>query len=144
MALEYKEIKPNTSNDTDKDQEKPKRKNIIKRVQGYLNKNYEIRINILTMELEYRILKQERFKTLDDRQLNTIWLDLHNKGIKCADTTLMKILNSNYTKTYHPIRDYFKSLPKPDDKDYIQELANTITIADIEIDNNKLADLRYD
>ncbi len=146
MQLEHKDIRPNYSieEDLDKDQGKKKTKTTINQIQDYLDEHYELRINVLTMELEYREIKEARFKILDDRQLNTIWMDIQNKGIKCTDSTLMKILNSNYTKSYHPIKDYFKSLPEPDGIDYIKQLADTITIADIEIDDIKLKDLWYD
>ncbi len=143
MKLEHKEIRPKNINDLENNQEKKENKTIIHKIQDYLDVNYELRINVLTMELEYRSIKQLRFKTLDDRQLNTIWMDIQNSGIKCTDSTLMKILNSNYTKSFHPIKDYFKGLPEPDGKDYIQELADTITIEDIEIDDIKLKDLWY-
>ncbi|WP_062055872.1 hypothetical protein [Aquimarina longa] len=136
MQLEHKEIRPNI--------DEKKNQTTINQVQNYLDEHYELRINVLTMELEYKAIKQVRFKTLDDRQLNTIWMDIQNEGIKCTDSTLMKILNSNYTKSYHPIKDYFNNLPKPDDKDYIKELADTICISDIEIDDIRLSDLWYD
>ncbi|GAA4276297.1 VapE domain-containing protein [Aquimarina mytili] len=145
MLLDHKDIRPNHSiEDLSEKPDEKKQKTIITRVQDYLDEHYELRINVLTMELEYREIKQVRFRTLDDRQLNTIWLDLQNKGIKCTDSTLMKILNSNYTKSYHPIQEYFYNLPEYDGKDYIRELADTITIADIEIDDITLKDLWYD
>ncbi|WP_438712327.1 VapE domain-containing protein [Aquimarina muelleri] len=146
MQLEYKEIKPNHSIDdlTQGKEDKNNSKTTITKIQDYLDEYYELRINVLTMELEYMGIKDARFRTLDDRQLNTIWMDIQNKGIKCTDSTLMKILNSNYTKSYHPIKDYFANLPEPDGKDYIKELSDTIIISDIEIDDIKLSDLWYD
>ena len=142
MKLEHKEIRPNFN--TDETTGKNEKKNLITQVQDYLDEHFKLRINVLTMELEYCPVKKVQFKTLDDRQLNTIWLDLQNEGIRCTDNTLMKILNSNYTKSYHPIKEYFNALPKHDGTDYIKQLADTVTIADIEIDDGSLKDLWYD
>ncbi len=64
-------------------------------------------------------------------------------GYKCADTSLMKILNSKLTKAYNPLKNYFNNLPVYDGKtDYIKELAATITIKDIVVDDVALTELR--
>lgn len=139
--LIHKEVKPDFN--IEDETQKPVKKTLINKIKDYLEAHYDIRINVLTMELEYREIGQEKFCILDDRQLNTIWMDIQNEGIKCTDSTLLKILNSNYTQTYHPIKDYFDDLSEWHDKDYIKELADTIAIADIEIDDIKLNDLWY-
>ncbi|UZO79759.1 virulence-associated E family protein [Aquimarina sp. ERC-38] len=147
MPLEFEDIRPEgqkwaivDETDTDsttvekegkKQTRKPKKSNVVQ-VQEYLNAYYDIRINELTFELEYREKGATTFRNLEDRQLNTIWLDLQNEGIKCTDSTLIKILNSNYTELYHPLKEYFKALPKWDGKDYIKELSKTITIEALE------------
>lgn len=139
--LEHQEIKPAVNHESD---DATANKNFITKIEEYLNKHYKFRINVLTMEIEFCSIKKNKFKVLEDRTLNSIWLDLQKNGVRCSDSTLMKILNSDFTNLYHPIKEYFKNLPKYDGKDYIKQLAETITISDIEIDDIKLKELWYD
>jgi len=141
MNLEHKEIRPLDNNEF---KDKIENNNFITKIQDYLNEHYIFRINALTMEIEYSFQNERKFRVLEDRRLNTIWLGLQSKGIRCTDNTLMKILNSNFTKLHHPIKEYFNTLPPYNGQDYIKQLAETITISDIEIDDIKLKDLWYD
>lgn len=121
--------------------EKRKRTNYITDIQDYLKENYEMRFNSMTLTLEFRKNQEADFKTLDDRVLNTIWIDLQMEGIKCSDKTLDKILRSEYTTSYHPLSSFFEKLPEYDGKDYIGMLADTIEISDISTDELRLPDL---
>ncbi|TSE03521.1 VapE domain-containing protein [Aquimarina algiphila] len=144
MALEHKEIKKEEYSIEDLGtEEKPKsrRTNYITDIQEYLQENYQIRFNLLTLTLEFKKHKDKQFQTLDDRVLNTIWIDLQLEGLKCSDKTLDKILRSEYTKSYHPLKRYFKELPEHDDTDYIGMLADTIEITDLEAEELKLKEL---
>lgn len=132
MALKHKEIKKN---------EEPKRKNYIDELEDYLNLKFEFRRNTLTLELEIRNLEEKNFKTLDEAHLNSIWINLQKDGFKCSDSLLIKLLNSEFTSTYDPLRTYFDNLPAYDGKDYIDELVNTIIIQDIKVDGIELRTL---
>lgn len=150
MALEYKEIEGTDDQDKNSDdsysiedqsaEQKPKsrRTNYITDIQEYLQENYQMRFNLLTLTLEFKKNDSKKFQTLDDRVLNTIWIDLQLEGLKCSDKTLDKILKSEYTKAYHPLKKYFKGLPKHDHIDYIGRLADTIEITDLEAEDLKL------
>ncbi len=153
MALEYKEIEGTDDQYKNSDdsysiedqsaEQKPKsrRTNYITDIQDYLQENYQMRFNTLTLTLEFKKTKDKKFKTLDDRVLNTIWIDLQMEGLKCSDKTLDKILRSEYTKSYHPLQSYFEALPEHDGTDYIGMLADTIEITDLQAGDLKLTEL---
>jgi len=129
MALEHKDIGPNDDGSNSK-------KHYIKEFKEYLDLKYEFRRNTLTLEIEVRKLNKESFSILDEALLNSIWIDMQMDGYKCTDSILMKILNSKLTKAYNPLVNYFENLPEHNEQeDHIQQLANTITIKDIIIDD---------
>ncbi len=134
MALEHKEIKKQS-------EDKNEKKHFIKELKDYLDLRFEFRKNVLTMEVEIRALKSDKFILLEEDMLNSIWIDLQMDGYKCSDGLLLKILNSKLTPSYNPLQRYFDELPPYDGIDYIKQLADTITIKDIEVDGIHLAEL---
>lgn len=135
MTLQHKEIKKNDSDSSPK-------KHYIKEYKEYLDLKYEFRRNTLTLEIEVRKLGQNKYVVLDEALLNSIWIDMQMDGYKCADTLLMKILNSKLTEAYNPLLSYFENLPEYDgETDYIKELSETIKIKDIVIDDVELRKL---
>ncbi len=75
----------------------------------FLNDNYEILINSFDTSKSVIRSKKKQYNypiTIDD-----IALHLHSENIAHNDTILRKILRSpNYTKTYNPVTEYFKSI----------------------------------
>ena len=134
--LEHKEIKPSG----DKEEKKVKKHNLLE-IKDYLDLKYEFRKNELTHEIEYRLLDKNNFSLLDESQINSIWIDLQIDGYKCSDATLLKILNSKLTGQYNPLQNYFENLAPHDGKDYIGELAKTITISDVSVSGLNLKEL---
>ena len=135
MTLQHKEIKKNDGDSNPK-------KHYIKEYKEYLDLKYEFRRNTLTLEIEVRKLGQNKYVVLDEALLNSIWIDMQMDGYKCADTLLMKILNSKLTEAYNPLLSYFENLPEYDgETDYIKELSETIRIKDIVIDDVVLRNL---
>lgn len=135
MTLQHKEIKKN-------DGDAAPKKHYIKEYKEYLDLKYEFRRNTLTLEIEVRKLGQEKYVVLDEALLNSIWIDMQMDGYKCTDSLLMKILNSKLTEAYNPLLSYFENLPDYDgETDYIKELAGTIKVKDIVIDDVDLKEL---
>ncbi len=152
MALKFEEIKPeyNIVDETESknsESQKKKNKSTISKIFDYINEYYDLRFNVITLSLEYRDkrgkLAQKKFKEFDERKLNTIWIDLQEKGIKCPQKTLLNILNSEYTKSRNPIKEYFDQLQTWDGIDYIKQLSETIVISDTQIDDLNLKDFWY-
>lgn len=133
--LEHKEIKKNGRKN------KPAKKHLILEIKDYLELKYEIRRNVLALEIEYRPVEEDHFTVLDEAKINSIWIDLQLNGFKISDALLIKILNSDLFPGHHPIEDYVARLPAYDGNDYIKALAETITIADVQVADTHLRDL---
>ena len=134
--LEHREIRKQNNKSG-----KPVKKHLILEIKDYLELKYEFRRNVLALEIEYRSVDEKHFKVLDEAKINSIWIDLQLNGFKISDALLIKILNSDLFSEHHPIIDYIKQLPVHDGKDYIKELAGTIKIADVGVDDIRLQDL---
>ncbi|MBL4753347.1 MAG: hypothetical protein JKY52_07115, partial [Flavobacteriales bacterium] len=134
MTLQHKEIT--------KQEGKQPRKHYIKEIKEYLDLKFEFRRNVLTLEIEVREIDKMEFEVLDEAFLNSIWIDLQMDGYKCSDNLVFKILNSKLTDPYNPLQEYFKNLPMYDGKtDYIEQLAETISIKDIAVNDVHLKEL---
>ncbi|MCB0395858.1 MAG: hypothetical protein KDD36_04365 [Flavobacteriales bacterium] len=134
MTLQRKNIK--------KSGKKPKKKHTLLEIKDYLDFKYEFRRNQLTLEIEIRAIDKGDFVVLDEAYLNSLWIDLQLDGFKVSDTVLTKILNSKLTDEYNPLQIYFDKLPQYDGQtDYIGQLAETVTIADIKVGKVKLTEL---
>lgn len=77
-------------------------------------------VNVMTDELEY----------LDDYAFNTLWGEVLRIDMRLSKTILMGYLRSSSSKQFDPFKTYFSELPtwQPDDQDYIQLLADTISV----------------
>ncbi|RQP09238.1 MAG: virulence protein E [Parapedobacter sp.] len=100
----------------------------IAKVIQYFSENYEFRKNIVTNDLEYRELGNEKFRTVNE---NTLYIELRkDAGIKASLTDVMVFLGSDYIQQYDPFMDYFeqiKDVYSPNlHGDYIERLANHV------------------
>lgn len=134
MALEHKEIKKQDTNEQENE-------NYILKLKRYLDAHYEIRKNEITLEIEVRGIEEDDFATLNENLLNSIWIKATIAGYKCTLNLILTILNSDLTTFYHPLKSYFECLPVYDGHDYIQDLADTVNISNITIDDVELKSL---
>lgn len=121
-----------------------KRRHNLLEIKDYLTHKYDFRRNQLTLEIEVRSKEEdeEGFTLMDESFINSVWIDMQVDGFKVSDSTLLKILNSKLTPEYNPLANYFENLPEYDRAtDYIQQLADTIIIADISTDDVSLRNL---
>lgn len=97
-----------------------------------LELNYYFKYNEINNKLYFKSKFDEEmeFKEVKEYELNSILRTLKGFGeTKLSKKELAEILNSNFTPTFNPFIDYFHSLPQWEgNHDYIQELANTITV----------------
>jgi len=94
---------------------------------------YDFKYNEVNNKLYFKSKNQETFKTLDDYHLNSIIRDLRASGVtKIQKKDVAEILNSSFVKKINPFEEYFMNLGSwaEDQPDYIQELADTIEVAD--------------
>ena len=81
--------------------------------------------------MEYRRRKTdteqpEPFHILDEMMENSIWMEMNELGYSCTVKTIQNLIYSDFSSTYHPIREYLDSLPEWDGTDYIGILANSV------------------
>lgn len=67
------------------------------------------------------------FAAINDIWHNSLWCDLQQAGLPCHLRDVESAVLSDFTPSYHPFRDYFEGLPEWDGRDYIGELAETVT-----------------
>lgn len=111
--------------DTEEEEEKP---SFIDRLETFLNYRYSFRYNVVTGKLEYKASKATLWKPVTDFVENSILREIMKAKVKCNINTLRNLLRSDFCEQYDPFNDYFSILSNnEDERDYITELANTIT-----------------
>jgi len=103
--------------------------NLTEQVNRFLQNSYLFRYNLLTDETEYRPANaaDKTFVTIGKRELNTLGLEAHARGILCWDKDISRFLFSKHVPEYHPFLLYFEQLPVWDGIDRITRLAQRIS-----------------
>lgn len=103
----------------------PKKQLATIRLQEFLKRRYELRRNVVTNVLEYRVRDgfDFCFHELTKYDRNTIKHEAALEGIEAFDGEINGYIESNYTPRYNPIDEYIDYLPKWDGKDRIDQLA---------------------
>ena len=97
-------------------------------LEEFLHRRYMFRRNKVTEELEY----QEKFryvlswKPLTEAAKNDINNEAIREGIKVWPKDLERILVSEWTESYDPVREWLDSLPRWDGRDRLGELADRV------------------
>lgn len=100
-------------------------------IEQHISECYEARYNELLHIMEYRRRVSETeqpdpFRILDDRMENSIWMEMNELGYACNVKMIQNLIYSDFSSSYHPIREYFKELPEWDGTDYIRILADSV------------------
>jgi predicted P-loop ATPase len=101
--------------------------NIFDITERYLAERYDFRYNEIALEIEYKKLKSDNWKSINE---NSLYIELQKKGIKISINNLLAILRSEFVENFNPIKEYFLSLPKWDENLHIQKLASYVTTLD--------------
>ena len=88
-------------------------------IEQHISECYETRYNELLHIMEYRRRVSETeqpdpFRILDDRMENSIWMEMNELGYACNVKMIQNLIYSDFSSSYHPIREYFKELPEWD------------------------------
>ena len=101
---------------------------IFHQVENWLNNYYDIRFNEISLNIEIKEKHENEYNIFNE---NTIWLRLQKGGIKIPMNSLLAIIKSDFIQSYNPLKHYFKTLPKWDEKtDYIERFASYVTLVD--------------
>ena len=122
-----KQNSKNTDDEDDDDDEKP-RVTQIDKLENFLSGKYVFRHNIVSGKLEFQYFGKKKWNVMNDFIENSMLRECLKGRIKTNLSSLRNLLYSDFCELFNPFEDYFKNLPKYDEKtDYIFQLANTIT-----------------
>ena len=98
-------------------------------IHSYLTSNFELRYNLLTEQTEYRPIGGHLadFLPLDQRQVNTLCIEIRKEVVDCWDRDLSRYLYSAFVASYHPFRLYLDELPEWDGNDRLNDLASRVS-----------------
>lgn len=102
----------------------------IKEIKKYLNNKYEFQYNVVSTRPEYKIKAENIFQSLDNRKLDSLFIEVNEKESNVSKDNLLSLLTSDYSKSYNPIEIYFKKLPVLNGKENIEALTKTINTHD--------------
>lgn len=106
----------------------------ITRIKDSIASKYDIRFNMVSLEVEYRIKDtSDKFKLLNE---NSLFIELLEKGFSLSINTLCALLKSDFINSYDPFEEYFMNLSAWDGTDFIENLANHIKSKDQKAFNN--------
>lgn len=102
---------------------------ILIKVEQFLEDEYEFRFNMLTEVTEFRKRRNPAggFRTVGQRELNSLCIAARKNGIDCWDRDVSRYILSEDIRSYHPIRGYMKALPAWDGRDRLTELAQRVS-----------------
>ena len=78
------------------------------KMEEYLVNRYDFRFNVLTGMTEYRRKTGTEFRILDERERNSLFMELRGEEIKCTFSGLLRFVHSSLIEEYHPFRSYFQ------------------------------------
>lgn len=101
---------------------------LMEQLNEFMQRRYLFRRNMMKNSVEYLELGSFRFdyRGVDKVAVNSMVMNAMLEGIKVWDKDVVRYIESDRVKNYHPIVDYLYSLPKWDGKDRIRELANRV------------------
>ena len=114
------------------------RKASIREMEVFISERYIIRLNLLSMKLEYsekiqnENIKDTKDGNIDDRFVKSLWRKMQLAGINADLQAVFNILGSDFVEAYHPFKSWIEGLPAWDGTtDYIREFFSLVHFADI-------------
>ena len=110
------------------------RKASISEMERFIAERYRIRLNLLSLKLEYHnVGKPELGKlNVDDRFVKSVWRQMQLAGVNADLQTVFNILGSDFVEAYHPFKSWIETLPAWDGKtDYIRWFFSMVHCRDI-------------
>lgn len=89
----------------------------------FINERYELRLNVISIEIEIRNKNELKWILLNE---NSLYVELQKAGINISMSNLLALLKSDYVREYNPLEYYFYNLPVWDGIDHIGKLASFI------------------
>lgn len=102
-------------------------KSIYQEIDKYIQSNYIIRFNEISLSFEIAQKKDLKFETLNE---SSLLISMVNNGIKVSHPSLKTYLTSDYISSYNPIKNYLENLPFCNKIDYISQFASYVDTDD--------------
>jgi predicted P-loop ATPase len=106
------------------------------RIEEYLQEKYDFRFNVIKSKPEYRIKDDDSpFQPVTKFALNSFKRRIDTElGTATSAENIRTILESDFSPKVHPIKNYFRQLPRfePNENRYILQLAETVTTSNPE------------
>ena len=108
------------------------KKKQIELVRLWILANYALRYNTLLQRTECYDAELDGWRTLTDRDVDTMLVALADANVNYSKEKLLQLLNSQWVQEHNPLKEWAAQLPgwKTGDKDYIAELVATVKVAD--------------
>lgn len=98
------------------------------KMEEYLKLYYDFKYNQVTNEIEFKRHDEPEYKSLDDIELNSLYITYKKENIKFGQKDFERLLYSTFTPRYNPFADYFTELPAWDGVDHIKTLCSFVSI----------------
>ena len=108
---------------------KPKESSVmmLTEIRAWLSKHVEVVENEVTDQKMWRKTEQGAWQQLDERAICTIRGDLAaDTGKRVLKPDVRDVLNSDFSRLYHPVREYIEALPPWDGQDRVKELCGHV------------------
>ncbi len=119
-----------------KEKESSGRQSKNERIEAYLRERYDFRFNVIKSKPEYRIKGNDlQFQPVTKFALNSFKRGIDTGiGISTSAENIRAILESDFSPKVHPVKEYFRQLPRsdPNENQYVVQLAQTLTPANPE------------
>ncbi len=104
--------------------ESKSKNNKFTKIETYIIKHFQIRLNCITNEIEFRKIGEEKYTVLNE---NSLYRHLQHARVKCNMNDLIILLRSDFVEKYNPILEYFICLQTWNQQvDYISDFANYV------------------
>lgn len=104
------------------------RKNKIEKVEEFLKKYYDFIFSEIVRETFYKMKQETNYKPFYDEDFGTIFIQLQKRDIIVSESTLDKLISSQYiSKRVNEINEYFTNLKAVDSENEMKALSNTLT-----------------
>ena len=107
----------------------------VEEIKSFLNGHISLRFNEITSRVEYEISADNtdahRFMPVNDRIVNSLWSQMSTiTRVNIQD--MYRVIESDYVPVFNPFKAYLnnlcQSVKSVGDRDYIQELAQTVRV----------------
>lgn len=108
-----------------------KRMNVAEKnefIEEWLNERYNFRYNIVKGYVEFSPIDKDDYIQLTDKHTNEFWRDLMKENVTTTRTYLDNLIDSGFSKDYHPFKTFFKNLPEWDGNDHIEQFISLIKV----------------